>query len=68
MIFSDILRGFDTVNNVVTQQEFDVRSDGFFTTGSPEPGTLGLISLGVVGIAVLRRRSRADGKKPHKNQ
>lgn len=57
--FSDRLTGFDKVNGTNTQQGFDVRTDGAFTTGAPalvpEPATLALLGASLVGSAVIRR-------------
>lgn len=64
--FSDRLSGYDQVNRVYTEQGFDVRTDGSFTTGAatPEPGT-GMLLAGALGLgAVVRFRAarRVAGK------
>lgn len=57
--FSNRLDILDTVNGTFTQQGFDVRTDGSFTTGAaapvPEPGSLILMSAGLASLVFLRR-------------
>jgi hypothetical protein len=55
--FSDRVNGIDPLNGVPTTIGFDVRTDGFFTTATPEPG--GFVALGIMlaGMAVLSRRN-----------
>jgi hypothetical protein len=59
--FSD--RVETTVDGVLTFTDFDVRTDGSFTTAAaatPEPSTWAMMLLGFVGIGYLgRRRMRA---------
>jgi hypothetical protein len=60
LIFDNLLYGFDAADGVFTQQGFDVRTDGSFTTGAlpaPEPGTFVLLALGLGGRALLKKRS-----------
>lgn len=62
--FSDRLNGRDSVNQVFTEQGFDVRTDGSFTTGAaaPEPGSALLMSVGVgFGFLVRYLRLRRAG-------
>jgi hypothetical protein len=56
--FDDRLLGTDGVNNVSTEQGFDMRTDGSFTTGAaiPEPGSLVLVALGLIGTGAYKRR------------
>jgi hypothetical protein len=60
---SDRIDGFDDADDEFTEQGFDVRTDGTFTTGAapvsvPEPGTLSLLGSGLV-LSLIRRRRRA---------
>ena len=59
--FSDRLYG-QSADGVYTTQGFDLRTDGSFTTASytPEPGFVAplVFGLGLVGVAVRRRRAR----------
>jgi hypothetical protein len=62
--FSDRLNGFDSVNNNNTEQGFDVRTEGSFTTGVgavPEPSTWAMMILGFAGVGFMayRRKSMA---------
>jgi hypothetical protein len=62
--FSGRLNGFDDTNQVFTQQGFDVRTDGSFTTGTgvPEPGCLALfLSGGAMLFGVRMRRTPPGG-------
>jgi hypothetical protein len=57
--FDNRLYGYDTADSVFTQQGFDVRTDGSFTTGplvTPEPGTFALLALGLGGVALLKKK------------
>jgi hypothetical protein len=57
--FSNRLNGFDQANGVFTEQGFDVRTDGSFTTGPivPEPTGLALVVTGLIGILLKKRPS-----------
>lgn len=57
--FSDRLNGLDAANGVFTQQGFDVRTDGTFTTGAaqvPEPATILLAGIGALPFVGWRNR------------
>ena len=54
--FSDRLNGYDSTDGVFTEEGFDVRTDGSFTTGAiapsvPEPCTTALFAFGLLGLA-----------------
>jgi hypothetical protein len=56
--FSNRLDGFDRADQVFTEQGFDVRTDGSFTTGPivPEPTGLAIVATGLITIFVIQRR------------
>lgn len=60
--YSGRLNGSDSANGTFTEQGFDMRTDGSFTTGPapvPEPDPLPMIAgglLGLLGLGWLRRR------------
>lgn len=64
LIYENRIVGADTVNGTFTEQLFDVRTDGDFTTGSgavavPAPGGLELFGFGMLLVGAfmgLRRR------------
>jgi hypothetical protein len=53
--FSDRIEA--TVNGALTYTDFDVRTDGTFTTAVPEPTSIALLGAGLFGLFVQRRRS-----------
>jgi hypothetical protein len=62
--FSDRVDGYDFVNQNYTEQGFDVRTDGAFTTGVgavPEPSTWAMMLLGFAGVGFMayRRKSKS---------
>lgn len=64
--FSDRLNGYDALNSTYTEQGFDLRTDGSFTTAIttavPEPSTWALLLLGFAGVGFAAfRRTKADG-------
>jgi hypothetical protein len=68
--FSDRLNGaYDPIGNSYSEQGFDLRTDGSFTTGAfttrasvPEPSTWAMLLLGFAGLGVMgwRTRRRVD--------
>ncbi|MGD0298920.1 MAG: hypothetical protein ABSE86_17575 [Bryobacteraceae bacterium] len=58
--FSDRIQGTDPLNGVPTNQLFDVRTDGTFTTGSavPEPSGTAFACLALLAVAGFARRKR----------
>jgi hypothetical protein len=55
--FSDRIES--TVNGVLTYTDFDVRTDGSFTTAAPEPSTWAMALAGFAGLSfVARQRKR----------
>jgi len=60
--FSDRVSGYDFANNNYTEQGFDVRTDGAFTTGVgavPEPSTWAMLLLGFAGIGFMAYRLKS---------
>jgi hypothetical protein len=61
--YSDRLHGGPDANGNFTEQGFDVRTLGFFTTGVgavPEPSTWAMMILGFAGIGFMAYRRRND--------
>jgi hypothetical protein len=58
--FSDRIVGTDPLNGVPTNQLFDVRTDGTFTTGSaiPEPSEISFACLAFLAVAGFARKKR----------
>ena len=62
---SDRIDGTDAADNTFTEQGFDVRTDGTFTTGAapvpvPEPASFALFGISLFGLAALRRQTRGQ--------
>jgi hypothetical protein len=61
--FDDRLHGFDSINSNYTEQGFDVRTDGSFTTGVgavPEPSTWAMLLVGFAGIGFMAYRRKSQ--------
>lgn len=63
LIYDNRIEGVDSVDGTSTEQLFDMRTEGSFTTGAfpvPEPAVLGMFGFGVLVIGAfwgLRRRA-----------
>jgi PEP-CTERM motif len=66
--YTNRIAGFDSIDSVGTTQGFDVRVEATVTTGSstsvPEPGSLSLLGMALVGFAVFHRERTKAGRKP----
>jgi hypothetical protein len=58
--FDDRIVGYDSTDMTYIEQEFDVRTDGSFTTGAavvPEPAPLAVLGVALLGLAFGARRN-----------